>query len=377
MKLLFDDEIFIYQRFGGVSRIFSELINNLENDQEIQLLFNCFYSENEYLSKINKVNTSPLFKDLHFPLKGKIQRSILKQISHPRINQIIRENKTDLFHPSFYSNYYIPELVNNKNIGFIFTVHDLIHEKFPYSSDFKKIAEYKSQNIHRANQIVVVSENTKNNLLEFYPTVSPDKITVNYLSHSIPIDSETVSGIDEKYILHVGERHGYKNAETLFKAFEIFHAKNPEFQLICTGNRTFTHDEKVLMKNLGILNNVKQIAVNEYQLKFLYENAFAFVFPSKYEGFGIPVLEAMHCGTPAILSSSSSLPEIGSNAALYFDPSNPIELSDILDELCKHPSLRNELIQKGKERVKLFSWNNHINTMKMIYKKTYETRSSY
>lgn len=368
MRILIDDEIFIYQRYGGVSRIFSNLIRALKSDSEFELLFSAFYSENEYLENIQKAQIKPYLKNLHFPLKGKLLRFILKKISHKKTIDQIQTGNIDIFHPSFYSNYYINAIIQTPNIKLVYTVHDLIHERFPHSKDYRNIAHYKSENIRLAKQIIVVSENTKKDLLLYYPEVNPEIIHVNYLYASLPKQAEIINDLPNEYVLHIGERSGYKNFNTLLDAFARLRQVYPNLYLVCSGSRPFSRLELLKFKQLGISNFVIRKAVNEKQLVYLYQNAKIFVFPSTYEGFGIPILEAFECRTPCILSRSSSLPEVADDAALYFNPEDSSELYMQMKYLLSNENIRIELIDKGIERLKYFSLDKHIETTKAIYK---------
>lgn len=366
LHLLIDDEIFIYQRFGGVSRIFAILLERLKKEPDINLLFRSTYSENEYLQAVYPSVYPPFLKNYQFPLKGKIMRGVLKSINHAHIKRQLLSGKVDVFHPSFYEDFYIEALKKSK-AKLVFTVHDLIHEKFPANESDRRIAEKKAANIACADKIIVVSEHTKKDLIACYPHVNPAIISVVYLSHSLPIRSEPILELPKKYILFIGERAGYKNFNQLLRVFAKLVEQHPDLFLFCAGSRSFSASELKLIHDLRIADRVKQKALSEMQLKYAYENAFFFVFPSLYEGFGIPVLESFAAKTPVLISNRSSLPEVAGEAASMFNPDDEQDFLEKMNSLVNDIDLRENLIAKGSKRVEQFSWEIHYAKTLAVY----------
>jgi len=128
------------------------------------------------------------------------------------------------------------------------------------------------------------------------------------------------------------------------------------------------------IEQFGLSKNIRQINVSDESLAMLYSRAKAFVYPSLYEGFGIPVLEAFTCGAPVILSNRSSLPEVGGDAAVYFEPDNVESLETAIRSIVNNSEVRNEMVQKGFERAKIFSWNNTAKKTIETYKKVLQHR---
>jgi glycosyltransferase involved in cell wall biosynthesis len=241
----------------------------------------------------------------------------------------------------------------------------MIHELFPqYFLKDKTTVTNKQRLISAANAINANSEYTKKDILRFYPD-SAKKINVVYHGFSFP----QINGVSQKgnYILFTGERKNYKNYDVFLKAVAPLLIKY-DLRLICTGC-PLDRKEKSLIENLHISDRTTCNLVSDEELIKLYSKALAFVFPSQYEGFGIPVLEAFATQCPAVLSNAGSLPEIGGDAAVYFDPYSIDDMRKQIEKVISSSSLREELIRKGKERLNLFSWEKCARETMEVYNK--------
>ena len=356
MKLLIDDEVFFRQRFGGVSRIFAMLIHHLQHQKNIDLTFRCGYTENEYLLQYYP-QLNHFLKNKEFPLKGKLTRFLYGNYSHYKTNQLLQTQSFDLFHPSFYADYYLPHLNHTK---LVFTVHDLIHEKTQGNRHYQKMAQMKAANIKKAAALIAVSEHTKKDLLACYPMVDPQKIHVIPLAQSLPAKSVSFHHLPEKFIMYTGERGGYKNFISLLHAFAKIYTNMPDLHLVCCGGRAFQSHEVHQIRELNVSQNVHQFNLTDAQLRYCYEQAQCFVFPSTYEGFGIPMLEAFDAGTPVIAHQGTSLPEVGGEAAVYCNATDSALLADTILNVLNNLSIKNQLVERGKQRAKEFSWEKHF-----------------
>jgi glycosyltransferase involved in cell wall biosynthesis len=171
----------------------------------------------------------------------------------------------------------------------------------------------------------------------------------------------------EKFILFVRNRGSYKNFDQFIKAFSIFSEKYQEFKLICTGN-SFTTLEKELLIKLEIQDKVISFYASDDELNWLYKNAALFVFPSLYEGFGLPILEAFSMDCPIAISDASCFPEIAGDAACYFDPTDSYSIYLSMAKILNDSDYRQNLIIKGRERLKLFSQENRAYLTSNVYK---------
>ncbi len=328
---------------------------NKAASQEIQF--------NIYL-KISPMSDLPK-ENKYFKYKIINGKFLWSQISLP-IYLYSHKNIDVYFSPAHYLPRFCP-------VPQVVTIHDLAYLYYP--EDFKKKDLWQLKNwtkfsVNKADKIIAVSKTTKKDIVKNYG-INEDKVSVIYngfektakektsaVKHSDMNLAQTAEVELKKFILFVGTLQPRKNLETLISAFNKFIQTNKDFKLIIVGKKGWLYEsifEKVENMNLG-----KKVIFTDHvtddKLIWYYKNAFCLVLPSLYEGFGIPVLEAMSYDCPVITSLSSSLPEIGGEACLYFDPKSSDDLLEKLKSLRENEKLRNELIIKGKQRVKDFSW---------------------
>lgn len=312
------------------------------------------YLKNAPLNDLPKENKYFKYK----VIKGKV---LWSQIFLP-LNLFIHKNIDVYFSPAHYLPSYcsVPQIV---------TIHDLAYLYFPndfIKKDLWQLKNWTNFSIKKASQIIAVSKTTKKDIIKNYE-INEDKISVVYNGYERQARKLDINNLDlnknlkikiKNYILFVGTIQPRKNLEVLIEAFYKFVQTNNDFKLVIVGKKGWLYNgifEKVKMMKLEskiIFTN----HVSDQELIWYYKNAFCLVLPSLYEGFGIPVLEAMSYNCPVIASFSSSLPEIGSDASLYFDPKKSDDLLEKLKSLQDNNKLREGLIIKGRKRIKDFSW---------------------
>jgi glycosyltransferase involved in cell wall biosynthesis len=222
-----------------------------------------------------------------------------------------------------------------------------------------------------AKKIIAVSNFTKNEILKYYEKIDGEKIKVIYNGYNDLLyrkisDNEVKKnvlkkyGIEAPFFLYIGRLEKKKNVQCLIEGFSIFKENNKESleKLVLIGNPGFGYDEiKYLIEELGVSKNVIILGwVEEKDLPNIVNEAKTFIFPSFYEGFGIPVLQAMACETPVLLSNIKVFHEIASESALFFDHFNPNDLAEKMAMIINDENLRIDLINKGKFLVANFSW---------------------
>lgn len=379
MKILYDSQIFLAQKHGGISRYYYELATSSETDVETEIAV--LYHRNEYLGKVLKSLPLPPKTDSFLGGRYFPGRNILVNIKekvHPSIKPIVEnqnklleqiaQRKFDLFHPTYYNNYFLRHI---HKTPFVLTIYDMIHELYPEYFMGDKTALLKRQLFDNAQHVITISETTKNDIVQFY-NCSVNKVEVVHLASSLisveQQDSLKHLKIPENYILFVGDRRIYKNFLFFVNAIASLLKANDELFLICTG-RHFSDAEIEFFEQQGLAGKIMQIFASDEELVALYSNARVFVFPSLYEGFGLPVLEAFSCGCPAVLSHTGSLPEIAGDAALYFDPKSVSDIRNTINKVLSSDSLRENLIQKGKQQLNKYSWSKTVKETHKIYRK--------
>jgi len=377
MKILFDHQIFEYQKFGGISRYFFELLHCFQENKIAEWELPIQYSNNEYLlhlQGIGQISPIPVERDpytdflfgYNFKGKDKIYRIAnliaplkppvnFSQANKDLVIEKLKKGDFDVFHPTYYDSYFI-DFIGNK--PFVITVYDLIHEIFPEYSlgdvNIKSDVLFK-----RANKIIAISESTKKDLINVLG-INENKIVVNHLASSLGTfvslePNKLLNIIPTKFLLFVGNRTIYKNFYFFAQLFAAISKDYNDLYLVCTG-KDFDAEEIGFLERIGIKEKVRHFYVNDNELSYLYKNAFAFVFPSLYEGFGIPILEAFSFGCPVLASASSSITEVGGDAVLYFNPKNAESMVDALKLILEDENYRNDLISKGYNQLSKFSW---------------------
>ena len=249
--------------------------------------------------------------------------------------------------------------------------------------DLYKLQNWTKYSIEKSKKLIAVSKTTKKDIMKFYHTPE-DKIEVIYNGFEKHITSNTdktwtdlVSKFEirnSKFILYVSTLQPRKNVQTLIKAFNEFKKEHSEYKLVLVGKKGWMVEK--IMNEINVETgrdlSVQQDVIftgflSDEEVVALYKHAFCYVLPSLYEGFGITILEAMSHGAPVITSYASSLPEVGGEACLYFEPTNSEDLVFNLNLLLNDKDLRKDLIEKGQERIKNFSWSKcAAETLKVI-----------
>jgi len=364
-SVIYDYQAFSMQQTGGVSRYFAQLIKTFEQnpEQEIQPYLAVSYAANRYLHEELDVKTGTLFHRCQGRGRGKLQ-SIGDIANKHATFKLLNQHQHAIYHPTYFDPWFIHMKQGQKNMSFkqpmVVTVHDMIHELFKDQIADPQTIYKKRTMMQHADAIIAVSESTKADIIALYPKLE-QKVSV--IHHGATLGNETDTGtfpLNTPYVLFVGNRWGYKNFRAVAHACGQLFADFPDLQLVCAGGGPFTLEEKNLFQSLGIDSRVSQHSPDDATLKTMYQNAELFVFPSRYEGFGLPVLEAMGNGAPCVLSDSSSLPEVGGAAALYFDADGENGGADELLRQCKHilddSNLRKQLVQDGYKRAAEFCW---------------------
>lgn len=349
-KVLFDHQAFTMQRNGGVSRYFVELFLHLPS-LGVEVNRQIFIHRNKILSSQKNLENNFRFFDIENDRCVKYLNFINEKLS----DIYIHRRDFDIFHPTYYK---IPNRIPAKK-PVVITVYDFIHEKFSKSVVRDKTITRKKDAILRADHIFCISENTKTDLLKLYD-IDESTVSVTHLAASrFWLEGKRIKQLTEfrRCILYVGARDGYKNFLSLMKAFANSKILSRDFRILAFGGGSFTKQERDLQKQLGLPPECMiHVEGGDEVLRKLYQSVHLMVYPSHYEGFGLPILEAMHAGCAVICSNAGSIPEVGGGAVKYFDPCDTEELLAQLEAVAYDEGLIDELIELGSVQAQTFSW---------------------
>lgn len=342
--LFFDNLIFSLQKFGGISTYWYELTKRILSSD-----FDFVFFERQDVLKINHLRQNLIIPE------NKIIKSNRRFILLDRFRNIkINNGNKIIFHSSYN------RVVKNTNVYNVVTIHDFIHEKF-YSGLRKILHSYqKKKAIINASAIIVVSKNTKKDLLTIYPKINHEKVHVVY--NGVSDDFYPITDIQKSNdILFVGSREKYKN----FHFVVLSLSKHNIFSLTIVGSDLTRHEIQILNKHIPGRWKLFT-AIDNNSLNILYNTSFALLYPSSYEGFGIPILEAMKSGCPFIALNASSIPEVAGNAGVLITELTQNQFDNAINNIMKN---RNFIVNEGFFQVKKFSWDKCYNQTIEIYKK--------
>lgn len=360
-SVFYDNQIFWMQKAGGISRYYYELSKRLQNYPDVSVKMSGGTTANTYI-----------LNDPDFKERYGFQKSNSSGLVSKAMNYVVGSKKTkmslegDIFHPTYYDNYFLSEDIKGK---VVLTVYDMIHEKFPEMFFGDPTYKYKYHSIHRADHLIAISEATKSDLIEFYD-IDPDKISVVYLASSFGENaiSQKPSGIDSPFVLYVGTRDNYKNFCFSIKAFSKVFREDLHLKLVIFGGSDLAPYEVGMLNELIGGRYVMVQDRSDAMLARLYSEASAFIFPSYYEGFGIPVLEAFSFGCPLVCANVSSLPEVAGPAAFYFETKSVDSLATAIRQAVAAKGDPGMLQRQQAQLVK-FSWDKVAAETHEVYRK--------
>ena len=360
LRILYDGLIYRMQAAGGINRYTANLIGRLPRTFHPSLVVG-------------------QAREMNFPSHPNLRVFRQKVLGHYIVTRSIerlyfnlstdfKRQRFDVVHPTYhfllakrsFAAFHCPVVV---------TVYDMVHELFPSVDVLGAHAREKRKALMAAQAIICISENTKKDLLERYPSLA-DKVTVTHLAASI--DASVSYGPepvpDRPYFLYVGSRSSYKNFDGLLSAFAQVISARPETRL-CVVGKPFNRAERKRIAALKLPDWIEHYGfVPDNHLAKLYRCSVGFVYPSLYEGFGLPPLEAMACGAAVIASNRASIPEVVGDAGWLFDPAASGEMAEMMLALLDDSTARAQLIARGRERVKRFSWDTMATQTIAVYR---------
>lgn len=361
MNIVLDNIIFALQRAGGISVYWYELLRRMERDgRSIQVIEHPHSaSKNIFRTKLNLDSTS-IIEERSLPLW------LSRYLPYPV------KGKQSLYHSSYYRQ---PQFSSATNVV---TVYDFTYERFRRGMPRWVHSMQKKTAVKAANGIICISESTRRDLLGFYPEIPESKVQVIYLGASelyrpIELGDQRLlpSGFpDAPFVLFVGGRGSYKNFHLALKSV----AALPDYWLVSVGGGELKPSEAELSQNLLPGRHIHFPVVDNERLNLFYNCAHALLYPSSYEGFGIPIIEAMAAGCPVIAVNVSSIPEACGDAGLLVDEIRIETFSEQILRL-ENSGFRSETIQKGYKQAGRFSWEDCYLETIAFYEKVLQEES--
>ena len=349
MRVHYDNIVFSLQRAGGISTYWSELITRLLRDS-VDVSFDEFKHQNIVRNTL-AINEAAL--------RNRGSKYLL--LERFKALKLPEQNQPFVFHSSYN------RITNNKNASQVTTVHDFVHEKFYKGIRRSLHLMQKGKVLRAADRIITVSENTKRDLIQFHPGIPENKIKVIYNGVSedfYPLDRATKLSLPEvgqrPYLLYIGSREHYKNFNFTVDLLK----ETANFDLYIIGSALLKTELQYVNQQLpGRWKHFDHIS--NQRLNELYNTAFALIYPSLYEGFGIPLLEAMKAGVPFLALNNSAIPEVAGHAGIVLERADIGLFKEALDTLSSN---RSALIEKGYIQAARFSWEKCYQETLSVYK---------
>jgi glycosyltransferase involved in cell wall biosynthesis len=359
----FDGAAFLQHRRSGISRYFAELIAAYDASPELAVDVSTPY---RYVTNLHLAASERRFRSLPVPrrLRGPVLTRLNGRASR-------RARPPDVVHAPLYD----PAVLERLGAArLVTTVYDFTFEMFPeLFGDVGDELANKSLFLDRAHALVCISQATAEDLKRFHPdldvpvVVAPLAVADEFFNPG----ERKVPGMPEKYLLHVGNRAVHKNTEAVLRAFADLKDRRTDLHLVMSGAGVPGETERIA--ELGISERTHLVKVSDAHLPSLYRNAAAFVFPSRYEGFGLPVLEAMAAGCPAVVSDTPALTEVVEDAAAVAKLGDQAQLVAGIEQILDDPVHRESLRQAGLQRARQFSWRRTAELTRVAYDQALRT----
>lgn len=364
IRVGFDDQIFVAQARGGISKYFVELVSRLPK-YGIEPVILSKRTRNLHLAESGLV---PSYGPDTL-LKDKMRGYSWRATGFPRTQIRPRKAQIDLLHFTFTLGPYLrtwrgPSVV---------TVFDMIPEVYPEYFPMGNPHFAKKRFCDQVDRIISISKSTTNDMLRLFggqlssKTVEiPFGVGEQFLLPRLSRPKNELE-LPDKYLLFVGVRRGYKHFDDALEAFHRLAQQDPQLHLVVVGGGPFAPAEEESIRSLKLSNRIVKIAPEDSQMPEVYRRAQVFVFPSVYEGFGLPTLEALASGTPTVLADASCSREVGGDIAQYFSPGDIDQLVTVI-AAAMTPESKNKVKSQGLRRAESFSWDSVARETAGVYR---------
>lgn len=365
MRVAFDHQAVCMQSYGGISRYFTRIAEHLIA-LDIDAHFFSSIHRNFYLDELPKSAVSGKKLNSYPPKSFRL----IQEFNRLAGKLAMQRWRPDVVHETYYAK----KTSSPRGCPTVLTVYDMIHELFPDSfSSRDNTAHVKRIAIERADHVVCISQNTRDDLVRLLGVPEPKVSVVHlgfekFLPNLRSSDRRDYSGA-RPFLLYVGSRVGYKNFSGMLRAISGCSRLIADFDIVAFGGGAFTTSELATIRQLGFkAEQVRQAGGGDSELGILYQSAAAFVYPSVYEGFGLPPLEAMAHSCPVISSNTSSMPEVIGDAGAFFDPLNPEDMAAAIERVVYDSGVIASFQALGHERLTHFSWQRCAAQTLSVYK---------
>jgi glycosyltransferase involved in cell wall biosynthesis len=352
IKIAYDQQIFSIQSYGGISRYVCELAHRVAAQPGFETRVIAPLHFNSHLAN-SCARTWGMYAPMRLPRSGRLYRLISSLAAGP----MMRAYRPTIVHRTYYAATPAPA-----GAMLAVTVHDMIHELFPECFPVDDpTTRLKRASVQAADLVLCNSRSTADDLIRLFG-VAERKIHVTHLGASTVIAKRSAAPASapgqRPYLLYVGHRSGYKNFEGALRAYSQSARLREAFDWLLFGGTPLTDSERSLIASLELRTDaIHRIGGDDDMLASVYAGAHAFVYPSRYEGFGIPPLEAMAQNCPVACAGVSSIPEVVGDAAESFDPVDIGSMRQAIETVCFDEQRRKWLIAQGQQRFGLFSWD--------------------
>jgi glycosyltransferase involved in cell wall biosynthesis len=352
MRVFFSSEIWATQRRGGISRVFLALADELHRSQDVRVRLVAPVHRNDPLAR------SPLRRGLHVPrtLDGRGAGRAARRLGRMADARAWRAaiDGGAIWHATYLD---VPERCD-AGVPVVVSVWDLIHDEMPmHFPDAAEVIRRKRRAYERADRLVAISADVRTRLLDRYD-IDPGRVDVVRLGVD-PAVFRPVAGVALRtpYVLHVGDRHGYKDFSTALAAIRQLREAKLDVHLVAFGGGPPTPSERQTVASLGLSNHVRFTTGEDDSLARHYSSALALVVPSRCEGFGLPVVEAMACGCPVVAAAAGAVPEVSAGAAELVPPGDVEAFAAALTNVITDDAVADRRRRAGRARAAELTWS--------------------
>lgn len=360
LQVTYDDRLFTFQRRGGPARYFAELVTAYRANPElgIEAITPFTFIETEYLLRADARYRRQPFAESRYSAHA--ARVLNRLLQGPRVR------KAEILHHTQYSSSGLRVPATAR----VCTVYDMIPELFPEIFEGRGPVPHrnKAAYVEACDAIACISESTKVDVLAHYGDLDKPVIVTPLGVDELFFAATPEPTVAPGFVLYVGTRHSYKNFDVLLRALARLNEDGVAPRLLCVGGPPLSEAEVQRIAELGLAESVSQRSASDAELPGLYAAATCLVFPSRYEGFGLPTVEAFAAGCPVVLATMACAEEVGGDAAQYFDPDDDEQLATIIARFAGDPGSREPWIEAGRKRAREFTWQRTAETTAALYR---------